>query len=193
MSDYEDDDDDQSYDYNSESEQEVDDEEAFLGHEANGHNLLKDEEEENEVKAEEELYGEVEPVEPEDDGAKLMDEDYEEEVEIPDEKPETKFGKVSKDKRKTSKMMTKYEFSYLVSQRALAIEHGSPLMFPETKFIHAIDISKEETFKGINPIIIQRVIPILGGEIIEEWKCSELIIPFAYSEEGYDFIKHFKK
>lgn len=190
MSDYEDEDD-QSYDYNSESEQEIDDEDAFLGHEANGHNILKDEEDENEAKAEEELYGDIEPVEPEDDGAKLADDEYEEEVEMIEEKPEIKLGKVSKDKRKTSKMMTKYEFSYLVSQRAQAIEHGSPLMFPQTKFIHAIDIAKEETFKGLNPIIIQRVIPVLGGEIIEEWKCSELIVPFSYYEGDSDFIKKF--
>jgi DNA-directed RNA polymerase subunit K/omega len=190
MSDYEDDDD-QSYDFNSESEQEVDDEEAFLGHEANGHNILKDEEEETENKAEEELYGETEPVEPEDDGAKLMEEEFEEEPEPVEEKPEIKFGKVPKDKRKTSKVMTKYEFSYMVSQRALAIEHGSPLMYPDTKFIHAIDIAREETFMGLNPIIIQRIIPVLGGELIEEWKCNEFIIPMAYSEEGSDFINNF--
>jgi DNA-directed RNA polymerase subunit K/omega len=88
--------------------------------------------------------------------------------------------------------MTKYEFSYLVSQRALAIEHGSPLMYPETRFIHAIDIAREETFMGLNPIIIQRVIPVLGGELIEEWKCSELIIPMAYSEEGSNFLNNFQ-
>jgi DNA-directed RNA polymerase subunit K/omega len=189
MSDYEDDYDNESY--NFDSEQEVDDEEAFLGHEANGHGILKDEEEETENKAEEELYGEVEPVEPE-EGGNLLEEEFDEEPEGPEEKPEIKDGKiVSKDKRKTSKVMTKFEFSYLVSQRALAIEHGSPLMNPQTQFIHSIDIAREETFMGINPIIIQRPIPTNYGEIIEEWKCSELIIPFAYSDQGSDFIKNF--
>jgi DNA-directed RNA polymerase subunit K/omega len=185
MSDYEDDD--LSYEYFSEDEQEVDDEDAFLGNEANGHGI-KDEEDEQENKAEEELYGETEPVEPEDDGDKIIDDDEELiDIDVQEEKPDG-FKKVQNNKRKTSKIMTKFEYSYLLSQRAMAIEQGSPLMFPKTKFIHAIDIAKEETHLGINPIIIQRIIPSNSGDLIEEWRCSELIIPFAYIEEDDEFL-----
>jgi DNA-directed RNA polymerase subunit K/omega len=73
--------------------------------------------------------------------------------------------------------MTKYEYSYLISQRAIAIENDSPLMNPDTKFIHAIDIAREETELGLNPIIIRRIIP---PNNIEEWKCSELKLPEYY-------------
>jgi DNA-directed RNA polymerase subunit K/omega len=189
MSDYEDDD--LSYEYFSEDEQEVDDEEAFLGNEANGHGI-KDEEDEQENKAEEELYGDVEPQEPEDDGDKPVD-DYEEDlidIEVVEEKVDG-FKKILNSKRKTSKVMTKFEYSYLISQRAMAIEQGSPLMFPRTKYIHAIDIAKEETHLGINPIIIQRILPSNSGDLIEEWRCSELIVPFAYIEEDEDFFEKF--
>jgi DNA-directed RNA polymerase subunit K/omega len=187
MSDYEDDD---SYEYFSEDEQEVDDEDAFLGNEANGHGL-KDEEDERENKAEEELYGEIEPQEPEDDGDKpIDDEDEDLEPEIQEDKVDG-FKKIPNNKRKTSKVMTKFEYSYLVSQRAMAIEQSSPLMIPDTKFIHAIDIAKEETHKGVNPIIIQRIIPSNSGDLIEEWRCNELIVPFAYIEEDDEFMSRF--
>ena len=59
----------------------------------------------------------------------------------------------------------------------MAIEHNSPLMNIDTKFIHSIDIAREETEMGLNPIIIQRIMP--NGDI-EEWKCSELRIPKNY-------------
>jgi DNA-directed RNA polymerase subunit K/omega len=84
---------------------------------------------------------------------------------------------VAKSDRRTNPIMTKFEYSFLVSQRAYAIEHDSPLMFPDTKLIHAIDIAKEEIEKGINPIVIQRVLP--NGNI-EEWYCNELKLPKSY-------------
>jgi DNA-directed RNA polymerase subunit K/omega len=100
------------------------------------------------------------------------DEDLEEEV---DDKIQTL--KVT-DNRRTPSIMTKFEYSYMVSQRAMAIENNSPLMIPDTKMVHAIDIAKEETAMGLNPIIIQRVLP--NGNI-EEWKCSELSLPQTYN------------
>jgi len=181
MSDYEDDDD-ASYEFFSEDEQEVDDEDAFLGNEANGHGV-KDEEDEQENKAEEELYGEIEPQEPEDDGDKPLDDDEEEIDTDIVESTDVNYKKISILKRKTAKIMTKFEYSYLISQRAMAIEQGSPLMFSKTKYIHAIDIAKEETHLGVNPIIIQRILPSNIGDLIEEWKCNELIIPNAYTED----------
>jgi DNA-directed RNA polymerase subunit K/omega len=103
-------------------------------------------------------------------------EDLEEQEEPPEEKSKKKERKTEKvvepSKRITRPNMTKFEYSYLISQRAMMIEHGSPLMIPDTEFRNSIDIAKEETDKGLNPIIIRRPLP--NGNI-EEWKCSELI------------------
>jgi len=191
MSDDEDDNQSYDYEYESDNQDEVEDDDAWIGNEANGHQ--KDEEEVNEDKMEEELHGETEPQEPEDDGLKAdEDEDLEadEDEADKDEKAANKIASkiVSSNKRKTSKIMTKFEYSYFISQRAMAIEHGSPLMYPKTTYIHSIDIAKEETDMRINPIIIQRVLP---SGFIEEWKCSELLVPFAYTIDK-DFIKNFK-
>ena len=103
------------------------------------------------------------------------EDEEDEEEESPEEKVNTRI--VPKSARRTHPIMTKFEYSYLISQRAYAIEHDSPLMIPETKFIHAIDIAKEETEKGVNPIVIQRVMP--NGNI-EEWYCNELKLPKSY-------------
>jgi DNA-directed RNA polymerase subunit K/omega len=140
----------------------------------NGHD--KDDEDVREEKAEAELYEQPEEQpekeeEPEDEEIE-NDEDFEEEKDSKDK------GKiVPKSQRKSHPLMTKYEYAYLISQRAMAIENDSPLMFPETTFIHSIDIAREETEKGVNPIIIQRVMP--NGDI-EEWSCSELRLPRNY-------------
>ena len=187
MSDYEEDDDNLSYEgYESINEKEIDDEDDFLGNEANGHGFKGDEEDEAEERAEEENYGDIEPTEGQDDGIKPEEEEEEEEIEQVEEKVDTKI--VPMNKRKTSKLMTKFEYSYLISQRAMAIEHGSPLMIQNTEFIHSLDIAREETHKGVNPIIIQRELP---NGLIEEWKCSELIVPFAYTSD-LNFIENFK-
>lgn len=187
MSDDEDDNQSYDYEYESDNQDEVEDDDAWIGNEANGHQ--KDEEEVNEDKMEEELHGETEPQEPEDDGLKADDEEDIDEEEDESDKVANKIASklVPSNKRKTSKIMTKFEYSYIISQRAMTIEHGSPLMYPETTYIHSIDIAKEETDKGINPIIIQRVLP---SGFIEEWKCSELLVPFAYTTNK-EFIKNF--
>jgi DNA-directed RNA polymerase subunit K/omega len=99
-----------------------------------------------------------------------------EEPEDTEEKSKKKEKKseriVEPSKRITLPNMTKFEYSYLISQRAMMIENGSPLMLPDTEFRNAIDISREETDRGLNPIIIRRQLP--NGNI-EEWKSSELI------------------
>ncbi len=104
-------------------------------------------------------------------------EDEEEEL-IEDETPQKGVSRVvPSSARRTNPIMTKFEYSYIISQRAMAIEHNSPLMNMDTKFINSIDIAREETEMGLNPIIIQRIMP--NGDI-EEWKCSELRIPKNY-------------
>ncbi len=170
-----DDDDDYSFTGYSDDENEEYEPDSLLGDALpNGH--VVDEEDVNADKYEENLY---EKPEEEEDEEKTAESDEElEEVEVTtEEKKKEKAKIVSPELRKTFPYMTKFEYSYLISQRALAIEHGSPLMIPETTFIHSIDISKEETEKGLNPIIIQRPLP--NGSI-EEWKCNELKIPFTY-------------
>jgi DNA-directed RNA polymerase subunit K/omega len=185
MSDYEDDE--ASYLEETDTEAEINEDEAWIGNEANGHGL-KDEEDVVEEKMEEENYGEEEPVEHEDDGLRAdVDDLMDEETETVEDKKDTKNVVVAPSKRKTSPVMSKYEFSYLISQRAMAIESGSPLMIPDTDFIHSIDIAREETIKGLNPIIIQRILP--NGNM-EEWKCIELISPFIENIDN-EFLNKF--
>jgi DNA-directed RNA polymerase I, II, and III subunit RPABC2 len=174
-SDYDDDD----YSFTGYSDDEIEEYEpdSLLGDALpNGHAV--DEEDVNADKYEENLYEKPEQEEDEEEEKEIeSDEEFEEVEVIPEEKKKEKAKIVPSELRKTFPYMTKFEYSYLISQRALAIEHGSPLMIPDTSFIHSIDISKEETEKGLNPIIIQRPLP--NGSF-EEWKCSELKIPFAY-------------
>ncbi len=139
----------------------------------NGHD--KDEEDIRQ----DQLQDEFEKVEGRDDEP---DEEKEEEEESDEEMeeevvPKTSSRIIPSALRKTNPNMTKFEYAYLVSQRAMAIENGSPLMNLETKHTHSIEIAKEETVMGLNPIIIQRVMP--NGDI-EEWKCKELRLPKNY-------------
>jgi DNA-directed RNA polymerase subunit K/omega len=139
----------------------------------NGHD--RDEEDFNEEKlmdlsVAEELFdieGTAKDDEEEDDG----------EVEEEEEEIKPKLRVVLKSQRKTYPIMTKFEYTYLISQRAIAIENDSPLMIPDTQLVHAIDIAREETHKGLNPIVIQRILP---SKEIEEWSCSELRLPKTF-------------
>ncbi len=170
------DDDDYSFTGYSDDENEEYEPDSLLGDALpNGHAV--DEEDVNADKYEENLYEKAEQDEEDEEKALESDEELEEVEVTQEEKKKEKIKIVSSELRKTFPYMTKFEYSYLISQRALAIEHGSPLMIPDTIYIHSIDISKEETEKGLNPIIIQRPLP--NGSI-EEWKCSELKIPFSY-------------
>ena len=103
---------------------------------------------------------------------KADDDEDEEEEEEKKEEPKKKSKIVEPSKRTTVNRMTKYEYAYIVAKRAEMIEHGSPLMFPDTKEIKAIKIAMEETDAGLNPIIIRRTLP---NGLIEEWKNSELL------------------
>lgn len=139
----------------------------------NGHD--KDEEDIREGK----VLDDLEKVEGRDDEQEEEKEDDSDEELEEDEDiiPKATSRVVASTLRKTNPIMTKFEYSYLVSQRAMAIENGSPLMNLETKHIHSIEIAKEETMMGLNPIIIQRTLP--SGDI-EEWKCKELRLPKSY-------------
>jgi DNA-directed RNA polymerase subunit K/omega len=155
--------------------------------EANGHDL--DEEDVENQKMEDALYKSDEDEEPpsedefEEDGILGLEKEQEDNVDDLTT-PSAKVAKkeptgvpskiVPSSKRRTRPIMTKFEYSYLISQRAVMIEHDSPLMIPETDFVNAIDIAKEETERKVNPIIIVRHLP---NGTIEEWKCSELELP----------------
>jgi len=114
-----------------------------------------------------------------DEENKIMEVDKPEDEEVEEEEEEDKKeepkkkskGVVDPSKRVTNPIMTKFEYSYIVAKRAEMIEHGSPLMIPDTKEIRAIKIAEEETANGLNPIIIRRTLP--NGNI-EEFKNSEL-------------------
>lgn len=155
--------------------------------EANGHDL--DEEDVENEKMEEKLYDDEEEENPSEDEFEeegILGLEKEQEDNIDDFTASTKAAKkepvqqskiVPPNKRKTIPIMTKFEYSYLISQRAIMIENDSPLMIPNTKFTNAIDIAREETEMKVNPIIIQRTLP---NGMIEEWKCSELALPKNY-------------
>jgi DNA-directed RNA polymerase subunit K/omega len=133
----------------------------------NGHE--KDDEDVKEERIENALYTEGEETIEKDMEEKEEDEvEDESEDELPDK---LKSKIVPRQLRKSSPVMTKFEYAYFISQRAFAIERNSPLMIPDTNFTSAIDIAREETERGLNPLIIQRVMP---NGAIEEWKCSEL-------------------
>jgi DNA-directed RNA polymerase subunit K/omega len=150
--------------------------------EPTGHN--EDEEDVQEEHEERERYDtDEESVGSEDDEDKSLKEDEESEEDEEEEKkeePKKKSRVVEPFKRVTNKIMTKYEYSYIVAKRAEMIEHGSPLMFPDTKFTKAIEIAMEETDQGVNPIIIRRTLP--NGNI-EEWKNSELLPTKNYDND----------
>lgn len=159
--------------------------------EANGHDL--DEEDVEAQKMEDALYKSDDEEEPpsedefQEDGVLGLEKEQEDNVDDFNQGPKsTKGGKkdisflasgvkvVPDNERRTNPIMTKFEYSYFISQRATMIEHDSPLMIPDTKFVNAIDIAKEETERKVNPIIIYRHLP---NNTAEKWKCSELELP----------------
>jgi DNA-directed RNA polymerase subunit K/omega len=160
--------------------------------EANGHDL--DEEDVEAQKMEDALYKSDDEEEPssedefQEDGILGLENEQEDNVDdfgppgsgakatkVPKKDVSVKI--ISDKERKTHPIMTKFEYSYFISQRAIMIEHDSPLMIPDTQFYNAIDIAKEETEKKVNPIIIYRHLP---NGTAEKWKCSELQLPKKY-------------
>lgn len=155
--------------------------------EANGHDA--DEEDLEEVEREKGLYEDENELEKdaeeefEEGGILGLEQEYEDTV---DEFPSS-VKKVEKEKKNpkivsladriTHSIMTKFEYSRFISARAQMISNGSARMVYDTKYIHAIDIAKEETVLGVNPLSIERILP--NGNI-EIWKCSELRPPKSY-------------
>jgi len=154
---------------------------------ANGHDL--DEEDVEEVIREKELYDSEEEKENfeefEENDILGVEQEFDNTVDefptsskkVEKEKKEKSSKVVSPEKRITNPIMTKFEYARIISSRANMIAMTSLYMNPNTKFKNVIDIAKEETEMGINPIIIVRVLP--NGNI-EEWKCSELALPKNY-------------
>lgn len=167
MSDYDD------LDYDLDYTEDVDD---YYQEEIDTNGHIKEDDDNLADKLDAELYPAPEMA---DEGADAIEKPEEDEIEEEEEPIEEKKGPtiVPHNLRKSSPVMTKFEYSYLISQRAMAIENNSPLMIPETVYIHSIDIAKEETDKGVNPIIIQRVMP--DGSL-EEWPSSELRLPKVF-------------
>lgn len=160
--------------------------------EANGHDIDEEDVEQDRIEAnlyKDEEEGEEEPPsedEFQEDGLLGIEKEQEDTVDdFPTDMPSVLEAKkkvppsklVPSNKRRTNPFMTKFELSYLISQRAIMIENDSPLMIPDTKFINSIDIAREETERGLNPIILQRQLP---NGTIEEWKCSELNLPKTF-------------
>jgi DNA-directed RNA polymerase subunit K/omega len=157
--------------------------------EANGHD--EDEEDVEQERIEDALYKSDEegedPSEDEfvEDGILGIEKEQEDTVDVfptsvAEVKKQAPVSKIvaSKD-RKTHPIMTKFEYANLIAWRAQMIENNnSPLMIPNTKYINAIDIAKEETDNKVNPTILIRTLP---NGYIEEWKCSELSLPKTFN------------
>ncbi len=177
-------------DYDDTGDYAPDDDEYHTEEEANGHD--EDEEDVEQAKMENALYKSddenEEPSEDEYEEDGILGIEKEQEDNVDDLAAEEKVAAVKKkepvskvvppEKRKTNPIMTKFEYTNLIAWRAQMIENtNSPLMIPDTKFTNSIDIAREETEKGVNPIIIVRNLP---NGFIEEWKCSELSLPKSF-------------
>lgn len=92
--------------------------------------------------------------------------------------------RVPVDKRTTRNVMTKYEKTRILCERAEQLRHGAPpkieiteklqKRLPRNNFAYE-DIAREELNEKKIPIIVRRYLP--NGRF-EEWHLNELAIPF---------------
>jgi len=84
-------------------------------------------------------------------------------------------GNIIDDLHRTSPMLSKYEYSRILGQRAMQIESGSkPYIQVEPNIIDGYIIAKQELHEKKIPIIIRRPI----GNSFEYWKLQDLEIIF---------------
>jgi DNA-directed RNA polymerase I, II, and III subunit RPABC2 len=82
---------------------------------------------------------------------------------------------VPDDKRITSEIMTKAEYTRVISERAKQIENGSPIFTDYGTETNLINIAKKEIQEKKCPMKITRYIT---PHIKEIWRVNECIIPF---------------
>ena len=82
-------------------------------------------------------------------------------------------GSVPKNKRITTKYMTKYERARVLGTRALQIAMCAPIMVEVEGETDPLQIAMKELKQGKIPIIIRRYLP---DNSYEDWAIDELII-----------------
>ena len=82
---------------------------------------------------------------------------------------------VPKNERRTSNIITQYEFTEVVSIRSKQIEDGSRIFIDIKKLSDPIEIAEREIKEKRCPLTIRRM---LCDEIAEIWEVNEMIIPY---------------
>lgn len=82
---------------------------------------------------------------------------------------------VPNDKRMMSEIMTSFEYTRVISERAKMIENGSPIFCKYGNESSPIKIAEMEVMQKKCPIKIQRP---LTKNIYEIWRVNEMIVPF---------------
>lgn len=80
-----------------------------------------------------------------------------------------------KDKRITTRFITKYERARVLGVRATQIAMGAPVMIQLNDETDPLEIANKEMRQGKLPIIIRRILP--GGKKYEDWHVNELDDP----------------
>jgi DNA-directed RNA polymerase subunit K/omega len=77
--------------------------------------------------------------------------------------------------RKTTNILTKYEYTVLIAARALQIEVGSEPLIPykEQGIYNTRDIAEKELLERVIPLLIQRTLPDGSKEF---WHVKDMII-----------------
>ena len=108
--------------------------------------------------------------------------DEEEEIPSDDKHSSKQTERISLGERKTDQIMTKYEYSRLISTLAKMYEKGLDLdpdlisIVEQKKLIDPLDVAELHIKMGIQcPIKIIRPLP--NGKV-EIWKVSEMILPY---------------
>jgi len=81
--------------------------------------------------------------------------------------------KPPKTKKKTSSMMTKYEYAHIIGSRVLLLVEGYPPLIDTKGMMDPQEIAVQELHQRKIPLRIKRVLP--GGEV-EIWNINELSI-----------------
>ena len=86
--------------------------------------------------------------------------------------------KVPDDERRTSNLMTIYEYTEAVGTRISQIENGSKIFTDYDGLYNNKQIAIKEMHDRKNPLIVRRVVKTDGNNIYEEhWKVREMILP----------------
>jgi len=92
--------------------------------------------------------------------------------EVLDDKDAARPGAIEKDKRVTTRYMTKYERARVLGTRALQISMNAPLMTDVAGETDPLRIAEKELRERKIPMIIRRYLP--DGSF-EDWQLSELL------------------